>query len=330
MYPKADIDGNLKYKPTLTHFFIRLLQSKGLLLRCYTQNIDVLERTAGVPASHLVECHGSFSGGHCSKCGSECDPEWLKSEFFAGVIPTCTKIIKKYKTNRTKISKVESHDEDGDGDGDGDIEDPIDKGNQNIKTKISVQEEVGIEVKCNGYCKPDITFFGENLPPRFHELHEADADAADLLIVMGTSLQVAPVSSLPGLVHPLCPRLLINREPCNLSQDIGADTDNSGSEEEYSARNYGPDTGFRFGLDDNYRDIFYKGDCDAGVLHLCELLGWEEELMVIQEEFNVESAAQYAFEQDSIIRDGNEGEDEEMEKDIMADLANMDLNKTPK
>ena len=33
----------LKFLPTLTHSFLTLLHQKGLLLRCYTQNIDGLE-----------------------------------------------------------------------------------------------------------------------------------------------------------------------------------------------------------------------------------------------------------------------------------------------
>jgi len=32
------------------HWFIRLLHAKGLLLRNYTQNIDMLEAKAGLPA----------------------------------------------------------------------------------------------------------------------------------------------------------------------------------------------------------------------------------------------------------------------------------------
>ena len=36
-----------QYKPTPTHNFIRLLHDRGLLLRCYTQNIDSLEAEAG-------------------------------------------------------------------------------------------------------------------------------------------------------------------------------------------------------------------------------------------------------------------------------------------
>lgn len=41
-----------------------------------------------------------------------------------------------------------------------------------------------------GYVKPDITFFGEQLPERFSDLCEIDAREADLLIVIGTSLEV--------------------------------------------------------------------------------------------------------------------------------------------
>jgi NAD-dependent deacetylase sirtuin 2 len=35
------------FKPTAAHFFIKLLEDKGLLVRHYTQNIDTLERCAG-------------------------------------------------------------------------------------------------------------------------------------------------------------------------------------------------------------------------------------------------------------------------------------------
>ena len=33
------------YDPNHTHYFVRLLQEKGVLLRSYTQNIDGLERS---------------------------------------------------------------------------------------------------------------------------------------------------------------------------------------------------------------------------------------------------------------------------------------------
>lgn len=42
---------------------------------------------------------------------------------------------------------------------------------------------------CSGVVKPDIVFFGEELPQRFL-LHLADFPLADLLFVIGTSLEV--------------------------------------------------------------------------------------------------------------------------------------------
>lgn len=50
-----------KYRPTITHSFIHLLHKKGLLLKLFTQNIDCLEREAGVPGDKIIEAHGSFA-----------------------------------------------------------------------------------------------------------------------------------------------------------------------------------------------------------------------------------------------------------------------------
>lgn len=80
---------------------------------------------------------------------------------------------------------------------------------------------------CNELVKPDITFFGEQLPKRFYDCVMADFEACDLLIVIGTaialftlysslvqgtSLQVQPFASLITFVGKTAPRLLINRE----------------------------------------------------------------------------------------------------------------------
>jgi len=49
-----------RFEPTAAHRFIRLLEDKGVLLRCYTQNIDSLETAAGVSPAKLVAAHGNF------------------------------------------------------------------------------------------------------------------------------------------------------------------------------------------------------------------------------------------------------------------------------
>ena len=91
---------------------------------------------------------------------------------------------------------------------------------------------------------------------------------ADLIIVLGTSLQVAPVSGLVDDVHWLCPRVLINREKVH---EVGAPNP-------AWPPFLGPDNGFRFDKEDNYRDVACIMDCDDGTRHLANLLGWEDEL----------------------------------------------------
>jgi NAD-dependent deacetylase len=52
---------------------------------------------------------------------------------------------------------------------------------------------------CDAVLKPDITFFGEALPPRALREAQKEAWAADLMLVLGSSLQVYPASSIPRL-----------------------------------------------------------------------------------------------------------------------------------
>ena len=58
--------------------------------------------------------------------------------------------------------------------------------------------------------KPDIVFFGEDLPERFRKNFDPDFRSCDLLIVMGTSLKVQPFAGLIHRVPQTTPRLLVN------------------------------------------------------------------------------------------------------------------------
>ncbi|KAJ2890031.1 NAD-dependent protein deacetylase sirtuin-2 [Coemansia aciculifera] len=80
-----------QYVPTQSHFFVKLLAQKGLLLRHYTQNIDCLERAAGIDPELIVEAHGSFHAAHCigRKCRKEYPQEWIKEHIFRDSIPRC-------------------------------------------------------------------------------------------------------------------------------------------------------------------------------------------------------------------------------------------------
>lgn len=46
------------------------------------------------------------------------------------------------------------------------------------------------------FYQPDITFFGEKLNDEFDRLFFADRDEVDLLLIIGTSLKVSPVSEI--------------------------------------------------------------------------------------------------------------------------------------
>ena len=48
----------LNYRPTITHYFIKLLNDKGILLKHYTQNIDGLEDLTGLPSLKTIQAHG--------------------------------------------------------------------------------------------------------------------------------------------------------------------------------------------------------------------------------------------------------------------------------
>ena len=61
--------------------------------------------------------------------------------------------------------------------------------------------------------KPDITFFGQDLPEAFYDALQEDCEKADLVVVIGSSLKVSPVARIPEMVEPDVPQILINREP---------------------------------------------------------------------------------------------------------------------
>ncbi|KAI5740977.1 hypothetical protein M8J76_009185 [Diaphorina citri] len=126
--------------------------------------------------------------------------------------------------------------------------------------------------KCNGLVKPDIVFFGENLPSRYFHRVDVDFPKADLLLIMGTSLVVQPFCSLVDNAPPHCPRLLINKEKVG----VGLRNPLMGL--------LGLSEGLGFDNENNVRDVFLEGDCDSGCQKLADMLGWGEELKQLVKE----------------------------------------------
>lgn len=170
-----------QFEPSLSHRFIKLLERKGKLLRNYTQNIDTLERVAGI--KNVIECHGSFATASCTRCKYTVDAIDIQDEILNQRIPMC------------KMCMTESTKEFDDTMG------PRPEQPLNYTQLVAA-----------GVMKPDIVFFGESLPDKFHSTIELDKSNCDLLIVIGSSLKVRPVALIPTSINPSIPQILINRE----------------------------------------------------------------------------------------------------------------------
>ena len=137
----------------------------GKLRRVYA-NIDGLEAAAGVSGGHLVCAHGSLGTVTCSLkggCRKTFPADVIRADVDAGRVATCPHCR-----------------EGGDGGGGG----GKDKGEGSKKKKK--KRKGGKEF----VLKPDVTFFGEAIKPAVKRAIESDRLKADLLIVLGTSLQV--------------------------------------------------------------------------------------------------------------------------------------------
>ncbi|KAL4885352.1 DHS-like NAD/FAD-binding domain-containing protein [Aspergillus karnatakaensis] len=78
-----------QYRPTIAHSFIKLLYDKGKLLKHFTQNIDCLERLAGVPGDLIIEAHGSFATQRCIDCKAAYPEDLMKEAIAKGEVPYC-------------------------------------------------------------------------------------------------------------------------------------------------------------------------------------------------------------------------------------------------
>ncbi|CAO3633392.1 unnamed protein product [Mucor fragilis] len=196
-----------KYQPSPSHLFVKLVEEKGKLLRNYTQNIDTLEHKTNI--KRVVNCHGSFATASCVTCGYKVDGKEIEDFIMAQKVPPCPKCLQAKPAQRPD-----------------DSDDDDDNGHSNKGVSIM---------------KPDITFFGEQLPAEFDNLLAVDTEQVDLLIVMGSSLKVSPVSEIMSQIPHSVPQILINRTPI---------------------------THMTF-------DIQLLGDSDVIVPELCRMLNWD-------------------------------------------------------
>jgi len=173
----------------------------------FTQNIDNIESSAGIRPEKLVHCHGSFATATCETCRLKVKGEDIYEEIHKGVVPKCKMCIANaHRLHLGGARGKRKRTSNG-------LHKPKSKPKKREEWEDSSEEEEDVAAAVAGVMKPDIVFFGEDLPNEFHErLINHDKDKVDLVIVIGTSLKVAPVSEIPGFLPPNVPQIFISRD----------------------------------------------------------------------------------------------------------------------
>ncbi|MFB7268509.1 Sir2 family NAD-dependent protein deacetylase, partial [Streptomyces nojiriensis] len=170
-------------RPNAGHRAVAAFGRHGLLSAVITQNVDGLHQAAG--SQDVVELHGSLNRVVCLSCGAFSTRRELArrlEEANAGFEPVAARLNP---------------------DGDADLTDE----QAGDFTVLPCSE-------CGGILKPDVVFFGENVPPHRVERCRELVDEATSLLVLGSSLTVmSGLRFVRRAAQAGKPVLIVNRDP---------------------------------------------------------------------------------------------------------------------
>lgn len=148
-----------KAQPTVAHRKLAALEDHGVVTLLITQNVDGLHSAAG--SRNVIDLHGRISLVRCMQCGHSLPRPELQRQLLADN-PAWADI------NATVAP-----------DGDADLE------SRDISGFVAPDCP-----RCGGILKPDVVFFGENVPPERVATSFEGVARADALLVVGSSLMV--------------------------------------------------------------------------------------------------------------------------------------------
>lgn len=176
---------------TPAHAFLRLLQDKGKLLTLYTQNVDGIDLTAGIRSDRLVQLHGSFDTATCISCEHRVKGEEIFPQIRNREVPNCAECAKERQLRIDQMIALRS------------------QNGRSVRRKTQ-RSSIESTTEPAGIMRPDIVFMGE--PPKpYLKRFKRDCAQVDLLIVMGTSLPVEPVNTMPNRIPPKVPQIYIGK-----------------------------------------------------------------------------------------------------------------------
>jgi len=148
-------------RPNAAHRALAELEARGRVAKLVTQNVDGLHQRAG---SHdVLDLHGRIDAVRCLACDARVPREEVQAQLAA--------------RNPEWTHAVEAAAIAPDGDADLDA----------IDTTTFLAPQC---VACGGLLKPDVVFFGENVPRARVDAAQAALQASDAMLVAGSSLMV--------------------------------------------------------------------------------------------------------------------------------------------
>ena len=140
-----------------------------------------------------MQCHGSFKTATCLQCRIKVPGIEIEREILDQRVPYCKACLaahkaaeaKKTKSTKKKGKKRKQWEDDSD------ESDDLPVGVMKVSSTLSGKKRSDVRLRP---LQPDITFFGEKLTDDFDQALLDDRDKVDLLLVIGTSLKVSPVS----------------------------------------------------------------------------------------------------------------------------------------
>ena len=146
-------------RPNAGHAVVAELEGRGLVLGTITQNVDGLHQAAG--ARSVIDLHGRLDRVLCLACG--------RAESRAHVRERLDAANSSWRASIIAVNP------------DGDVDLPDDQ-----LDGFTLVDCEG----CGGVLKPDVVYFGENVPPERVQAAYELVDRAASLLVLGTSLTV--------------------------------------------------------------------------------------------------------------------------------------------
>lgn len=155
-------------RPNAGHRALAAMEARGVVHGVITQNVDLLHEAAG--SRHVVDLHGRYDRVVCLRCGR--------------VVPRAELAERLEALNPGFVERVGLvADLEIAPDADAVVE-------QTAGFRVQACWQPGPAGTCGGVLKPDIVYFGEQVPRERVARAYAMVDAADALLVAGSSLTV--------------------------------------------------------------------------------------------------------------------------------------------